>query len=201
MELQSHAFSEGEMIPERCAYGRMGEGGKTVAGGNLNPHLAWSGVPEGAKSFVVACLDDDVPTNLDERDRAGEIPASQPRRRFVHWVQADVSAEVNEFPEGAFRHGMKTPQKFGLAGINDYSRGAVPEAGAVGTGYDGPCPPFFDARRHYYRFQVIALDVARLEGLPKAFTWNDVDERMKGHILATAELVGRYTLNPRLRGA
>ena len=201
MELQSHTFSEGEMIPERCAYGRLGEGGKTVASENLNPHLAWTDAPEGTKSFVVACLDDDVPTNLEERDHAGEIPAGQIRRRFVHWVQADVAPETTEFPEGALRHGVKTPKKFGLPGINYYSRGTVPEPGSVGTGYDGPCPPFFDARRHYYRFQVAALDVAHLEGLPRTFTWKDVEDRMKGHVLATAELVGRYTLNPRLRGA
>ena len=40
MDLQSRTFSEGEMIPERCAYGRLGEGGKTVASENTNPHLA-----------------------------------------------------------------------------------------------------------------------------------------------------------------
>ena len=109
MDLQSRTFSEGEMIPERCAYGRLGEGGKTVASENTNPHLAWSGAPEGTKSFVVACLDDDVPTNLEERDHSGEIPAGQIRRRFVHWVQANVDAGTTEFPEGAFRHGAKTP--------------------------------------------------------------------------------------------
>jgi|GEM_PF-5441185 len=135
MELQSHTFSEGEMIPERCAYGRLGEGGKTVASENLNPHLAWTDAPEGTKSFVVACLDDDVPTNLEERDHAGEIPAGQIRRRFVHWVQADVAPETTEFPEGALRHGVKTPKKFGLPASTTTAaaRCLSPEASARAT--------------------------------------------------------------------
>ena len=34
MDISSRTFSEGEMIPERCAYGRMGEGGQTVRSAN-----------------------------------------------------------------------------------------------------------------------------------------------------------------------
>lgn len=37
MDISSRTFSEGEMIPERCAYGRMGEGGQTVRSANLSP--------------------------------------------------------------------------------------------------------------------------------------------------------------------
>ena len=36
MDISSRTFSEGEMIPERCAYGRMGEGGQTVRSANLS---------------------------------------------------------------------------------------------------------------------------------------------------------------------
>lgn len=201
MKIQSKTFAEGEMIPERCAFGRMGEKGETVASENRLPELSWTEVPEGTKSFVLCCLDDDVPTDLKARDQSGEIPAHQPRRRFVHWVQADVSPDVRSLPEGALAHGAPVPKELGRPGVNDYSRGEIPPEGGVGTGYDGPCPPFFDARRHYYRFQVVALDTARLGELPKHFTWADVDQAMKGHVLATAELVGGYTLNPRLRGA
>lgn len=43
MDISSRTFSEGEMIPERCAYGRMGEGGQTVRSANLSPELSWSG--------------------------------------------------------------------------------------------------------------------------------------------------------------
>lgn len=59
---------------------------------------------------------------------------------------------------------------------------------------------FFDARRHYYRYQVLALDLETLD-LDKHFTLEDFEKTAKGHVLATAEVVGRYTLNPRLRSA
>ena len=83
MDISSRTFSEGEMIPERCAYGRMGEGGQTVRSANLSPELSWSGAPAGTKSFAVLCIDDDVPTDLKARDASGELPVDQLRRRFV----------------------------------------------------------------------------------------------------------------------
>lgn len=73
MDISSRTFSEGEMIPERCAYGRMGEGGQTVRSANLSPELSWSGAPAGTKSFAVLCIDDDVPTDLKARDASGEL--------------------------------------------------------------------------------------------------------------------------------
>ena len=197
MKITSANFGNGERIPESYAWGRIGPTGETVRSTNVNPQLAWTDVPEGTRSFVIACLDDDVPTDRDECDQAGEIPTSQLRRRFVHWVQPDCPADVREIPEGALTEEKKCTAGFGRLGINDYSRGATPAAGETGTGYDGPCPPFFDARWHYYRFMVFALDVEALD-LPEAFRWEDVDKAMKSHILASAELVGRYTLNPRL---
>ena len=197
MKLTPENFRDGELIPEAFAWGRIGPEGKTVRSANLNPQLAWDDVPEGTRSFVLACLDDDVPTDLAERDRSGEIPASQPRRRFVHWVQPDCPAGVREVPEGALAEARKRTPGFGRLGINDYSRGSTPAAGDTGTGYDGPCPPFFDARWHYYRFMVFALDTESLD-LPAEIRWADVEAAMKPHLLASAELVGRYTLNPRL---
>ena len=115
----------------------------------------------------------------------------------MHWVQPNCPADVTSIAEGALAEERKTTPGFGAVCINDYSRGGTPAPGETGTGYDGPCPPFFDARWHYYRFMVFALDAPRLE-LPENATWQDVDAAMKGHVLASAELVGRYTLNPRL---
>ena len=44
---------------------------------------------------------------------------------------------------------------------------------------------------------VFALDTESLD-LPAEIRWADVEAAMKPHLLASAELVGRYTLNPRL---
>lgn len=199
MKIRSNTFEMGDAIPERCAYGRKGASGETVRSENLNPHLAWSDAPEGTKAFVLACLDDDVPTSREPSalDAAGEIPASQARRRFVHWVQANVPADVTEVAEGELSGEKRACSGFGLAGWNDYTGGNPPaERTETGWGYDGPCPPFFDARIHFYRFIVLALSEA-LE-LPESFTWADVEKASQGRVLATAEIVGRYTLNPRL---
>lgn len=158
MKITSDNFKQGDFIPEALAWGRIGEDGSTVRSTNLNPQLSWTDAPEGTASFVLACLDDDVPTDLAERDASGEIPVSQPRRRFVHWVQPNCPADVTSIAEGALAEERKTTPGFGAVCINDYSRGGTPAPGETGTGYDGPCPPFFDARWHYYRFMVFALE-------------------------------------------
>ncbi len=64
-------------------------------------------------------------------------------------------------------------------------------------GYDGPCPPWNDARIHTYTFTLYALDMERCP-VSGSFTGNDVRHAIEGHVLATASLSGRYTLNPRL---
>ncbi len=197
MKLLSDNFAQGELIPEAYAWGRIGADGQTVRSENRTPSLRWCGVPDGTRSFLIACLDDDVPTDRNERDATGEIPVSQLRRRFVHWVQADVPAVLREIPEGALTEEKKCLPGFGVIGTNDYSRGEALAPGETGTGYDGPCPPCFDARWHYYRFMIFALD-AELSLLP-GFRWEEAERAMKGHLLASAELVGRYTLNTRLR--
>lgn len=192
MELRSTSFDLYGFIPERFANGRMDASGATVPGENRVPALVWEKVPEGTAAFVVACIDDDVPTDRSALDAAGEIPVTQPRRRFVHWVQANIPADVREIAEGVGRR--EAP---GVAGLNDYVAGRAPEADGTGLGYDGPRPPFFDARWHLYRFVVIALDAPLT--LPEAFRLEDVEAAMAGHVLGTAEWGGRYTLNPRLR--
>ena len=55
------------------------------------------------------------------------------------------------------------------------------------SNYTGPCPP---DREHRYFFRLYALDtmLALPEGAPRA----EVEEAMQGHIVESAELVGRY---------
>ena len=62
-------------------------------------------------------------------------------------------------------------------------------------GYDGPCPPWNDARLHHYQFRLYALDVAKLD-LPDAFDWQQMQQALRGHVLAEAHWIGTYTLNP-----
>lgn len=69
----------------------------------------------------------------------------------------------------------------------------APPGGVMGTntggdvGYFGPCPP---DREHRYFFKLTALDTTLT--LPQGSSKAEVLKAMKGHILASAQLVGRY---------
>lgn len=55
-----------------------------------------------------------------------------------------------------------------------------------------------DAIAHRYVFTLHARDTARLD-VQGAFDGHDVRSAMTGHILAQAQVTGRYTLNPQVR--
>ena len=132
MKIASASFAEGAFIAPEFAYGRIGENGATERSENRNPELHWTDVPEGTKSFVVLCLDDDVPTDRQTKMGDGLLSVTQPRRRFVHWVQANIPAEVESIPEGFLTGEQKRNGAFGRPGVNDYVGNAMP--GPDGTG-------------------------------------------------------------------
>jgi len=59
---------------------------------------------------------------------------------------------------------------------------------AGGVGYTGPCPPPGDP--HRYQFRLYALDGP--VNLDPGAKKQEVLDAIEGHILAEAELVGRY---------
>src|SRR3954465_14826836 len=104
-QLRSDDITDGQPLDPRFAH-------DSVGGGNVSPHLAWSGFPEPTRSFVVTCFDPDAPTGSG----------------FWHWVLVNLSREVTELPravdplpDGAF------------CGRNDYGvaeyGGAAPPPG------------------------------------------------------------------------
>lgn len=204
MRIWSESFESRGPIPRTFA---MGAPDGFAA--NRNPHLAWDGVPEGTRSFALLCVDPDAPTVAETVGREDmEIPADQPRAEFVHWAMADVDASVREIAagscsDGVTRGGKRRPPgpKGARQGLNDYTGWFAGDAELQGDylGYDGPYPPFNDARPHRYFFRVFALDAEALP-LPERFTAGDVLRAMQGHVLAEASVHGTYTLNPRLAG-
>jgi Raf kinase inhibitor-like YbhB/YbcL family protein len=206
MELWSNDFSDGDPIPGEFAFGLPAEEEHIVFGPNRNPHLAWSDVPEAAKSLAIIVHDRDVPTRPDDVNQEGrEVPADLPRAEFFHWVLVDLSPLVNgivagSFSDGVVPHGKDVADGPGgtRQGFNDYTGWfeGDPDMGGTYTGYDGPCPPWNDSIVHHYEFTVFALDIERLEvGTP--FDGVQARAAMDGHIVDSASLVGTYTLNPR----
>lgn len=95
---------------------------------------------------------------------------------FTHWVLFNLPADACELPEGVAK--TERLESGALQGRNDF--------GAIG--YGGPCPP--PGMPHRYRFVLYALD-SPLDLGPEA-TKGQVLDRMQGHILGEARLVGAY---------
>jgi hypothetical protein len=99
-----------------------------------------------------------------------------PSGTFVHWLVYDLPADYRKLPEAL--SGNDQMAGGGRQGTNDFSR----------TGYSGPCPP--PGRPHRYFIRLYALDTKL--NLRPAARRNELASAMQGHILAQAELMGRF---------
>lgn len=117
----------------------------------------------------------DPPAKTQAFALIGDDPDA-PVGTWVHWVLFDLPASTRELAEGV----PKQEQVAGGAkqGRNDFGK----------IGYGGPCPP--PGKPHRYFFKLYALD-ANL-GLKAGATKAEAERAMKGHILAQAELMGKY---------
>ncbi len=89
---------------------------------------------------------------------------------FDHWIVFDLPVK-EVISEG---------ETEGTFGVNSFGE----------TRYGGPCP---HQGEHRYYFRVYALET-KLE-LPAGSSRSEVDRAMDGHVLARAELMGRYSRN------
>ncbi len=92
-----------------------------------------------------------------------------PRGTWSHWVLYNIPPTVTRLAEGV----QETAE-----GRNDFGN----------TGYGGPCPPRGPAHRYYFR--LYALDTTL--DLTPSTTRQQVLDRIQNHIVAQAELMGRY---------
>lgn len=94
---------------------------------------------------------------------------------FTHWVLYDLPADKRELPEGTAKQEQLPDGS--SQGRNGFDK----------IGYLGPCPPWGS---HRYVFSLYALDT-KLSLSPGA-SMKEVVKAMKGHVLASGELTGRY---------
>ncbi len=95
---------------------------------------------------------------------------------FVHWVLYNIPGQTLMLPKGIPHN--QTLADGSMQGMTDFGR----------AGYGGPCPP--PGKPHRYYFKVYALDI-KLE-LPPGVSKTQFENAMKGHILASGELMGKY---------
>lgn len=208
MQLSSSDVSHQARIAERFAFGAPDRQTHVRLSDNRNPALRWSGAPAGTRSFVLLCVDPDVPTRPDDVNQEGRtVPTSLPRANFCHWVMVDIAPTVTEIAQGTCSNGITPRGKRNppgppgsRQGLNDYTGWFAGDKDMSGEyyGYDGPCPPWNDALLHHYHFIVYATDLARCP-VNGAFTAQQVEAAIRGHVLAEARLVGTYSLNPEVR--
>jgi Raf kinase inhibitor-like YbhB/YbcL family protein len=99
-----------------------------------------------------------------------------PMGSYVHWVIYNISASATGLPAG-------------LPATPTLENGAVQGvSGRDTSGYQGPCPPPGPA--HHYHFRLYALD--RKVNLAAGANAAEVEQAIKGHVLASTELVGTF---------
>ncbi len=131
LTLVSESFGDGDYLGMDHV---LSEGyGFGCAGGNRSPHLAWSGAPDGVKSYALTCFDPDAPTGSG----------------FWHWVVVNIPPDVTSLAAG-------------VGSGDTLPAGALQTRTDFGApGYGGPCPPEGD-HPHRYLFSLHAVGLPAL---------------------------------------
>ena len=203
LEVTVNGLHPGMRIPDGYCFGILADDGPMALGPNRSPAIQWSAGPEGTRAYTIIMHDPDVPSVTDHVNQEGHtIAADLPRVDFFHWVLTDIASDCTGLPEGADSAGVtiggKPPGKtdHGVRGFNSYTEffGGNPDMKGTYAGYDGPCPPWNDARLHRYVYTVFALNVESL-GLRGEFSGADALAAMEEHIIGQGSITGTYTLN------
>ena len=134
----------------------------TCDGEDLSPELSWSGAPKGTAALALICDDPDAPAGT-----------------WVHWVLYDVAPnEKGTLPAALQKEPELKEPRGGRQGKNDFGR----------IGYGGPCPPRGKAHRYFFKLYALDRELALPPGKSKA----EIEQAMKGHVLAEAKLMGTY---------
>ncbi|MFT5997354.1 MAG: Raf kinase inhibitor-like YbhB/YbcL family protein [Glaciecola sp.] len=131
LTLSSQDIAQGEFMSKAHEFTGFG-----CSGGDLSPHLKWSGAPEGTKSFAITAYDIDAPTGSG----------------WWHWQLVNIPSTVSELATDAGSTKKDLAPQGSSQIKNDYGS----------KGFGGACPPSGHGV-HRYRFTVHALSVEKLE--------------------------------------
>lgn len=151
--LTSNGFSDGDTLPDA----------QVQAKDNLSPHLAWSGAPEGTRSYAVTVFDPDAPTGSG----------------FWHWTVANIPVDVTELPAGAGSLKGALPPG-AVSGRTDFGE----------PGFGGAAPPPGHGP-HRYVFTVFAVDQETLP-VTENDTGAKYGFNLHFHTLAKASITATY---------
>ena len=134
----------------------------TCEGIDISPPLVWKNVPTGTQSLTLIVDDPDAPD------------PKAPKMTWVHWLLFNIPVDCHGLEESAKSGNLPASA---VEGLNDWNK----------LGYGGPCPPIGEDR---YFFKLYALDTL-LSAINNA-TKADIESAMEGHIIESAELMGRF---------
>jgi hypothetical protein len=167
------------MVFRRRLMVRAAEGGKEAM------EIKSSAFTEGAtipKKYTCAGEDISPPLSWSDPPKGTKSLAlicddpDAPVGTWVHWVFYGVSPDVRKLDEGVPPDGEVL--KGAKQGRNDFGN----------LGYGGPCPPPGPAHRYY--FKLYAMDMKLM--LPAGATKSELLGALDGHVLAEAQLMGRF---------
>jgi Raf kinase inhibitor-like YbhB/YbcL family protein len=99
-----------------------------------------------------------------------------PMGTWVHWVLWGLKGNATSLPENLSK--AATLPDSVKQGRNSWPR----------VGYNGPCPPPGKPHRYYFKLYALDVELALSESTDQAA----LEKAMQGHILAQAQLMGRY---------
>jgi Raf kinase inhibitor-like YbhB/YbcL family protein len=127
MEIKSSAFKTGESIPSKYTCDNI----------DVSPHLAWSKVPSGTKTFALIADDPDAPSGT-----------------YVHWVMFNIPGNLRELSENIPK--KEKLDNGAVQGKNDFGK----------IGYGGPCPPS-GTHRYYFKLYALDAELSAEPGITK----------------------------------
>jgi Raf kinase inhibitor-like YbhB/YbcL family protein len=118
-QVVSPAFHDGDVVTSTFAFDGIGVDNTPCGGGGQSPPLAWSGAPDGTKSFAVIAFDPDGRGGLG----------------VAHWVLYGIPPTVNVLPQGI----GSAPTAPYVGGANQFGK----------PSFRGFCPPKGQSPHHY----------------------------------------------------